>query len=1438
MGIHDRFAIRWKVGCLHAFCGRASTGLIAALLMALSAGFGQAGVVGAAALFLVPTTTLAQSGEPPCDPADIGASDGDGDETCSASSSGKRLGNPKGGCDCTQPQGYSGDPIDNSTGNIYLGENDFQGGGAWPLQLTRSYNSFTSVMVYMSPATSGLVGYIYPFGTGWTFTYGARLLLNNESPLTSLEALRSDGQVLTFTLSHNTWSPDVDVNDQLTEQTDSSGKPVGWTLTDADRNVERYDATGHLLSVTNRAGMRETLTYSTSATPTNVAPVPGLLLQVTGADGRILQFTWNAQSRISTMTDPSGQRYIYAYDSNGELISVLYPDQNFRRYNYIASGLGSSELLTGVVDEAGTTYAIYTYDPSYHQGASISLAGGVDSYQLALASSSSSNTAQTTDALGATRNFSMQFLVNDFRNTQVQSPCLACTNPVNTISYTYNANGYVTNETHVLGDGSTPHNRSYTWDTSHNLLLTFVDGAGSPQQRTTNTTWNTALRVPLKRTVQDNSGKTVTQEAWAYNSAGQVTAHCEIDPGSGATSYACGSAARAPAGVRQWRYTYCKTAGSTCPIVGLLLTTTGPRTDVSQTTTNAYYTTASAASCGAAGAACYQPGDLKSVTDALGHVTTFVSYDAAGRVTRTIGPDGVITDLSYTPRGWVRTRKVAGATATLSYTRYGSVASVTDPDGVTTSFSYDAAHRLIRIIDAVGNHIDYTLDAVGHRIAENTYAAGSSTPSRSRSRKYDALGRLVADVDAYGNASTYAYAGNDNRTDASDPLGVRTHQTYDALGRLVQTVRNYLGTDAATGNTTSSFAYDSRDDLIQAIDPNGLSTSYTYNGLNDLVQLLSPDTGTTSYTYDAAGNRITQTDADGVLVTYAYDALDRMTATRYPTTAVNVGFVYDSPASSGSCTNPSYGMGRLTMMSDATGTTTYCYDAHGNVTRKQQNTGGSTYPTQYSWDAADRLMGVIYPDGASVGYTFDADGRVATVSATPVGSINTTLVSSIGYLPFGPATGYGFANGGQVLNKLYDGNYRATDIVGSALNLHFKLDPIGNIVAEGNAAGVPTPNESYFYDPLYRLLQVDGSTGAAWQAYTYNKTGDRLNKVMAGLGTDTYSYTPNTHHLISISGYDTSNRAMDANGNTTAFQASGWTYGLGYNDTNRLTVVQQNGATVATYGVNGLGERTAKTLAGGGTQVYVYDQGGRMLGEYATGQTRDDVWADGTLVAILDNPAQGGGTIDYVFTDGVATPRAVTTQGGTLIWDWPYTENPFGEGPASGNSFTLNLRYPGQYFDQEDGLNYNYSRDYEPGTGRYIQSDPRGLFGNSTSTYGYGNEDPFSNIDPLGLASCDDKPHCEELLRIDTDTCNGISRLRGSAAGAACHASATERYAACLRGRPLSPLNTWNNRNSLNPTDLQYWEDVTGLSGAALAAYLIISEGSRLFPPRNLIPVP
>jgi len=101
----------------------------------------------------------------------------------------------------------------------------------------------------------------------------------------------------------------------------------------------------------------------------------------------------------------------------------------------------------------------------------------------------------------------------------------------------------------------------------------------------------------------------------------------------------------------------------------------------------------------------------------------------------------------------------------------------------------------------------------------------------------------------------------------------------------------------------------------------------------------------------------------------------------------------------------------------------------------------------------------------------------------------------------------------------------------------------------------------------------------------------------------------------------------------------------------------------------------------------------------------------------------------------------ITDANQVIVWRWD-NEDPFGATIASedpdgdGTTVTCNLRFPGQYFDSETGNHYNYFRDYDPETGRYVQSDPIGL-GGGLNTYGYVRGSPTNRFDPFGLAGED-----------------------------------------------------------------------------------------------------
>ncbi|WP_343817671.1 RHS repeat protein [Dyella marensis] len=643
------------------------------------------------------------------------------------------------------------------------------------------------------------------------------------------------------------------------------------------------------------------------------------------------------------------------------------------------------------------------------------------------------------------------------------------------------------------------------------------------------------------------------------------------------------------------------------------------------------------------------------------------------------------------------------------------------------TYTYDAAHRLTDITDALGNRIHYTLDAAGNKTKEETFDA-SNTLRRSLARSYNTLGQLTGIKDGlnrtvFDASFSDSYDGNGNLVRSADALGIQRKQGYDALNRLVSTIDNYNGTDTATQNTQSVFAYGPRDELQGVSDPDSLNTTYDYDGLGNATGLHSPDTGTSTYVYDAAGNRIQATDARGVVSHSTYDALNRITATTYPTSSANVSYHYDEADSVTGCTG-SHPAGRLTSMVETAVTTVYCYDLRGNVVQKRQTQGTNVDTVSYAYTLADRLASTRTPDGTFIQYGRDGLGRINVVTAQlpGAGSVG-NVVTNVSYLPFGPIASYTLGNG-QTITRSYDANYAVTDVVSPALNLHFARDAMGNITALGNASGANPAIETYNYDPLYRLLGLKDAQGQAMETYTYNKTGDRLSKASNGLATGTYGYQAGTHRLTSIG---SSARTYDANGNTTGNGTGGDTFGYGYNDRNRMTVVQRNGLTVANYVYNAMGERVAKVAAT--NQRFAYDEDSQLAGEYGT-TSRTYVWLDNLPVAMVDTNGVTS-TVSYVHADALGTPRAITNSSGAAVWQWGYNLNPFGEKAPSVAGVILNLRFPGQYYDTESGLVSNGARYYCAECGRYSASDPSGLAG-GMSTYAIDLNNPLRYFDPDG----------------------------------------------------------------------------------------------------------
>jgi RHS repeat-associated protein len=1256
-----------------------------------------------------------------------------------------------------------GNPCVAGTGNKEYREKDFDWEG---VAFTRAYNSVADMLLL-----SGM-------GDNWAHSFSDRLITDSVA---GYQWIRSDGYYEDLRYLNATTYKSIHTTGMLMYVESDAVALTHGRFRIAMRNGKQlwFGETGRLLRSEHGS---QTLTYqycTTAQIALGTCTSKDLLTKITSSSGRSLSFEYatinvpvgigsntREELRLSRIHADGVTLVNYAYDTQARLIHAAFAGvaNHARDYLYAEStqlcrdAVGSviagcnvanyPNHLTGVVDEKGNRYASYTYDEksrvtgSEHAGAT---------GRVGLVYQTNGN-VQVSLPTGTQKVY--QFNADAFRKPTQVGINDAANGSVKTTLATYSG-GRIASMTE-------PNNArvNFTYDairlTGRTEALT-ATGATTPQTRTTQTDWHASFNVPTERRVLNAANVLEARTTYTHNARGQTTAMCQIDPNNpAAMAYVCGSATNAPVGVRQSTMTYCEQAdvtAGTCPIVGLMLSSNGPRTDVSDISTYTYYQ-ADAASCATAPTTCaYRKGDLWKVTNALNHVMETTAYDGAGRVLQMKDANNVITDMQYHPRGWLTHRKVRGsdnateaddAITTMDYDATGQVTKVTQPDGDFITFTYDAAHRLTGISDALNNSITYTLDNAGNRTAETTKDP-SNVIKRSLSRVYDTLGRLQASKNAASaTVATLTNDANDNLNTSTDGLNRITDQDVDPLNRLIKTIQDQ---GAGKINATTQFEYDARDNLTKVIDPKNLNTVYSYNGLNDLTQLSSPDTGVTSFTYDAAGNRKTQTDARNVTSTYSYDSANRLTQVSLPTAAQNVFFDYD--ATQTDCqANETFTTGRLARIRDESGSTRYCYNRLGQSVRKVQSvTGGPNLSLGSTYNGANRMIAMTYPSGAIVTYLRNAKGQITGIDAKPTAAAaQVSLVSNATYLPFGPLNTITFGNT-RVLTKAYDQNYdidKVSDNSPTGLSQDSTVNIMGNITAitERTTATANTTRQ-FAYDNLDRLLSLkNGATNI--QSFTYDATGNRLNKT---LGTTVTTNTiAATSHRLTQDGATA--RTYDANGNTATIGVKGYVY----DDRNRLRDYKNSGSTVTrTYRYNGKGERVSKVQAPGNAnnRYYFYDEAGHLLGEYLANGTRvqEYVWLDDQLIAVLSD--HDASTYQFVETDHLGTPRAVIHPAeNNIVWRWNITNTAFGEHAATNNpdadavTYTFNLRYPGQYYDSESGTHYNINRDYEPGGGRYVQSDPIGLKG-GVNTFAYSLSTPFMVSDPLGLA-----PNCVRSFSI------------------------------------------------------------------------------------------
>jgi RHS repeat-associated protein len=718
--------------------------------------------------------------------------------------------------------------------------------------------------------------------------------------------------------------------------------------------------------------------------------------RIVSPSGRWVEVTWDPAQVITQLRDNIGRTVSYAYDAQWRVTSVTDPNGGVTSYTYNAD----SQMVT-ITDPRSITFLTNTYAATGGASARVISQAQADSttYQFAYTNDANGKVIQTdvTDPRGTVRRV------------------------------TFNADGYPSTDTRAHGQ-TEAQTTAYVRQAGTNLVTSMTDGLG---------------RVT----------------AYTYDSMGNVL-------------------------------TVTRLSGT-----GNAVTTT--------------YT--------------YEPtfNRVGSVTDALSHTTTF-TYDTAGNLTTITDPLSHATTLTYNAAGQPLTiTNALSHTVTLAYEQ-GDLVSVSDPLGnVTTRFT-DAVGRLVAITNPLGQKTRYSYDPLNQVTAITDAVTGLTqlaydgngnltgvTDARSNATTYayNNMDRATNRTDPLTRAESYGYDNKGNPTSFTDRKSQASSTTYDRLERpLVVTYAD---------SSTTSYTWDAGNRLTQIVDSIGGAITRTYDGLDRLTGETTPQ-GSVSYTFDAAGRRATMTVAGQTAVNYTYDNANRLTGLTQG--AASIGLTYDNAdrrtaltLPNGTSTESAYdNAGRLTGLTykaggTTLGTITYSYDAAGartaiggtwartgqpaalgsatyNAANHQITFAGQTLTydlngnltsdgtNTYTWNARNQLVAVAGPVAATFGY--DGAGRRQTKT---IGGITTNFLHD-GLNPVQEQSGLLTVN--LLTGLRVDEFLVRSDAVGSQA---FFTDALGSAVALTNALGMV--QASYTYE-AFGATAVSGLT-----SNSYNYTG-------------------------------------------------------------------------------------------------------------------------------------------------------------------------------------------------------------------------------------------------------------------------------------------------------------------------------------------------------------